>query len=436
MRMYDIIYKKRNKEFLSKEEIDFVINSYVKNKIPDYQVSAFLMAIFLNGMTKQEVVFLTESMTNSGKKYDLSSIKSPKVDKHSTGGVGDGVSLSLAPLVASCGVVVPMISGRSLGHTGGTLDKLESINGFNVNLTEEKFITQLNNIGVAIISQSDKIVPADRKIYALRDATATVDSIPLIAASIMSKKLAEGTDALVLDVKTGNGAFMEKFSDAKMLAQTMVDIGKNCGKKIIAAISDMNQPLGEYAGNSLEIFQAIKILKNEGPKDIMELIYFLGTKMLLLSGVVKNSLEGYKILEHKIVTGKALEKFKQMIKFQNGDVRVIEDPKKHLPWAKFVKPIFSLQDGYVNYIDTKLIGNLISQLGAGRENVSSKIDYSVGIQFVKKVSDKVYEKEPIMYIYFNDKEKFFQIKKSLEKVYKITKIKKTNNHKLVYQEIK
>ncbi|MFQ3675351.1 MAG: thymidine phosphorylase [Endomicrobiia bacterium] len=436
MRMYDIIYKKREKKSLSKEEINFVVNSYVKGEIPDYQISAFLMTIFLNGMTKEELGFLTDSMTNSGKKYNLSEIKIPKVDKHSTGGVGDGVSLSLAPLVASCGVVVPMMSGRALGHTGGTLDKLESIKGFNVNLTEKDFIKQLKKIGVAIISQSEQIAPADKKFYALRDTTATVDSIPLIAASIMSKKLAEGTDALVLDVKTGNGAFMEKFSDAKKLAQTMVDIGKNCGKKMFAVISDMNQPLGEHAGNSLEIFQAIKILQNSGPKDITELIYYLGTKMLVLAGVVKTDSEARKILEKKLISGDALKKFRQMVEMQNGDVRVVDNPEKFLPKAKYVIPVVSTKNGYINFIDVKLAGNCIAQLGAGREKISDKIDYSVGIRFMKKLGDYVEKKEPLMFVYYNDEKKFSKIKNKLSLIYKITQTKPEKTIKLIYQEIK
>lgn len=435
MRMYDIIYKKREKKVLSKEEINFVVNSYVKGEIPDYQISAFLMAVFLNGMTEEELGFLTDSMTNSGKKYDLSSIKKPKVDKHSTGGVGDGVSLSLAPLVASCGVVVPMMSGRGLGHTGGTLDKLESIPGFNVNLSEKDFVNQLKKIGVAIISQSEEVAPADKKFYVLRDTTATVDSIPLISASIMSKKLAEGTDALVLDVKTGNGAFMEKFSDAIKLAQTMVNIGKRCGKKMVAVISDMNQPLGEYAGNSLEIFQTIKILQNQGPKDITELIYYLGTKMLILGGVAKTDSDARKMLEKQLVSGAALEKFRQMIKMQKGDVRVVDDPEKFLPKAKNVVPIVSSKNGYVNFIDVKLVGNCIAQLGAGREKISDKIDYSVGIRFMKKFGEPVTKNEPLMVVHYNDEKKFLEVKEKLNSVYKIFPTKPKNKLKLVYKEI-
>jgi pyrimidine-nucleoside phosphorylase len=374
-------------------------------------------------------------MTNSGKKYDLSSIKKPKVDKHSTGGVGDGVSLSLAPLVASCGVVVPMMSGRGLGHTGGTLDKLESIPGFNVNLSEKDFINQLKKIGVAIISQSEEVAPADKKFYVLRDTTATVDSIPLISASIMSKKLAEGTDALVLDVKTGNGAFMEKFSDAIKLAQTMVNIGKRCGKKMVAVISDMNQPLGEYAGNSLEIFQTIKILQNQGPKDITELIYYLATKMLILGGVAKTDSDARKMLEKQLVSGAALEKFRQMIKMQKGDVRVVDDPEKFLPKAKNVVPIVSSKNGYVNFIDVKLVGNCIAQLGAGREKISDKIDYSVGIRFMKKFGEPVTKNEPLMVVHYNDEKKFLEVKEKLNSVYKIIPTKPKNKLKLVYKEI-
>ncbi len=440
MRMYEIIYKKRNGETLSKQEIDFVINSYVENKLPDYQMSALLMAIFFNGMDKTELRYFTQAMVNSGKVYDFSFLHKKKnevcvVDKHSTGGVGDGVSLSLAPLIATTGIFVPMISGRGLGHTGGTLDKLESIPGFVVELKEEEFVNQVKTIGVAIISQSQQLVPADKKIYALRDATATVDSIPLIAASITSKKLAEGCDAIVFDVKTGNGAFMEKYEDAKLLAKTMVEIMKSCGKKALAVISDMNQPLGEYAGNSVEIFQAIKILQGEGPKDITELVLYLAAKMLLLAQKVKTHEEAVKLLKNKISSGEAIEKFRQMVKFQHGDVSIIDNPQK-LFGAKYTSQIVAQKNGFVGYIDTKLIGNCLTFLGAGREKMEDKIDHSVGIKFNKKLADYVKQNEPLMEVYYNNKEKFEMVKDKLLSSYKIYPKKKKLPYKLVYEVIK
>ncbi len=421
MRMYDIIYKKRNGGKLSKEEIEYFVKNYVEGIIPDYQVAALLMAIYFNGMDKEELGYLTFYMAHSGKVYDLSDIHGIKVDKHSTGGVGDGVSLSLAPLVACFeGIVVPMMSGRGLGHTGGTLDKLESIPNFNVYLTEEEFKTQLKKIGVAIIGQSEEIVPADKKIYALRDVTATIDSIPLIAASIMSKKLAEGTDCLVLDVKTGNGAFMEKFDDAVNLAQTMVDIGKECGKKVCAVISDMNQPLGEYVGNSLEVYQAIKILKGEKSGDITDLVLYLATKMLLLAGISGSEEEIKNMLNKKIFSGEAIEKFRKMIIYQKGEFRVIDKPEKYLPQAKFVEPILSVSEGYVSYIDTKLLGSCVSLLGGGRQKMEDRIDYSVGLRIIKKLGDRVSINEPLMYVYYNDEDKFNLVKTKLLESYKIS----------------
>lgn len=436
MRMYDIIIKKRNGEKLTKQEIDFVISGYVSGEIPDYQMSALLMAIYFNGMDKEEVVNFTESMKNSGKVFNLKEIfkNKPIADKHSTGGVGDGVSLSLAPIVASCGVIVPMISGRGLGHTGGTLDKLESIPNLTVNLTEEQFIKQLEKIGVAIISQTEELVPADKKIYALRDTTATIDSVPLIAASIMSKKLAEGTTALLLDVKTGNGAFMEKTKDAIKLAKTMVDIGKSCGVKTQAIITDMNQPLGEYVGNALEVYQAIQILKNNGPKDITQLVIYESAKLLQLVGITKNFEQAKNIVCSKISTGEALEKFKQLVEFQNGDTKIFDNPEVLIN-TKYCKPIVSEKTGYVTYINTKLVGSACCVLGAGREKITDKIDHSVGFRVVKKLNDFVKKGEPLLYVYYNDETKFEQVQQMIISAYKISK-NKTKKLKLVYKEIK
>ena len=431
--MYDLILKKRNKQKLTKEEIEFVITEYTKGNLPDYQIAAFLMAVYFNGLDEDELLHFTHCMTFSGKVFDLSFIDKPKIDKHSTGGVGDGVSLSLAPIVASCEICVPMISGRALGHTGGTLDKLESIPGFKVNLTEEEFVKQLKKIGVVIASQTEDLVPADKKLYALRDTTATVDSIPLIAASIMSKKLAEGIDGLLLDVKTGNGAFMEKMNDAVKLAKTMVTIAKKFSKKALALITDMNQPLGEYIGNALEIYQAIKILKNEGPKDITELVVYESAKMLQLAGIEKNFNSAKRKVEKQIVSGKALEKFKQLIEAQNGNPKIIDNPKL-LPQTKFCEPVLSQQQGYVSFIDTKLVGTACCILGAGRQKIGDKIDHSVGIRIIKKLNDYVEKNEPLCYVYFNEQQKFEQIKSMIINAYKISS-KKQVQPKLIYKEI-
>jgi len=433
MRMYDLILKKRNKQKLTKEEIEFIITEYIKGNLPDYQISAFLMAVYFNGLDFDELLHLTKCMTFSGKVFDLSSIDKPKIDKHSTGGVGDGVSLSLAPIVASCEICVPMISGRALGHTGGTLDKLESIPGFKVNLTEEEFVKQLKKIGVVIASQTENLVPADKKLYALRDTTATVDSIPLIAASIMSKKLAEGIDGLLLDVKTGNGAFMEEMKDAVKLARTMLTIAKKFNKKAVALITDMNQPLGEYVGNALEIYQAIKILKNEGPKDITELVVYESAKMLQLACIEKNFDSAKRKVEKQIVSGKALEKFKQLIEAQNGDPKIIDNPKL-LPQTKFCEPVLSKEEGYVSFIDTKLVGTACCYLGAGRQKISDKIDHSVGIRIIKKLDDYVEKNEPLCYVYFNKQQKFEQIKSMIISAYKISS-KKQGQPKLIHKEI-
>ena len=431
MRMYDLILKKRNGQKLTKEEIEFIISGYIKGILPDYQISAFLMSVYFNGMTSDELLSLTECMTYSGKIFNLKFVNKPKIDKHSTGGVGDGVSLSLAPIVACCDICVPMISGRGLGHTGGTLDKLESIPGFKVNLTEREFVRQLKKIGVVIASQTDDLVPADKKLYALRDTTATVDSIPLIAASIISKKLAEDIDGLLLDIKTGNGAFMEKKNNAVNLARKMVGIGKKFGKKVVALITDMNQPLGEYVGNALEIYQTTKILKNEGPKDITALVIFESAKMLQLARIEKNFVSAQKKVEQQIVSGKALEKFKQLIEEQKGNPKIIDNPKL-LPQAKYCEPVLSKQQGFVSFIDTKLVGNACCILGAGRQKVGDKI--AVGIRIIKKLNNFVNKNEPLVYVYFNDKTKFEQTKNMFLNAYKIS-LKKVEQTKLIYREI-
>jgi len=403
MKMYDIIYKKRNSGALDSDEINFVVEGYTKGEIPDYQMAAFLMAVFIRGMNDEELATLTTAMTNSGEVMDLSDIKGPKIDKHSTGGVGDGISLALAPLVASCGVIVPMMSGRGLGHTGGTLDKLESIPGFRVDLSASEFKKQLEKIGAAIIGQTEKVAPADKKIYALRDVTATVDSIPLIAASIMSKKLAEGADGLLLDVKTGSGAFMKSFEDSKKLAEVMVAIGRGAGKKMRAVISDMNQPLGKAVGNALEIEQTIETLKGKGPADFKSLVIELAARMLLIAEVENDLTVARTQVANKLSSGAALKKFAQMIEAQGGDPEVVEEPSKVLPRAKFAEDIKSHQEGFISEIKTDEIGMCSLSLGAGRASKEDKIDYSAGIVIHKKVGDRVSNNDPLLATFYYNK---------------------------------
>jgi pyrimidine-nucleoside phosphorylase len=339
-------------------------------------------------MSFEETTNLTLAMMNSGKVFDLSSISGMKIDKHSTGGVGDKVSLVLAPLVSACGVIVPMVSGRGLGHTGGTLDKLESIPGFRTNLSYQEFIANLKTIGIAMIGQTEELAPADKKIYALRDVTATVDSIPLIAASIMSKKLAEGIDGLVLDVKTGQGAFMTRLPLARKLAKTMIEIGKRMNKKVIAFITDMSEPLGKTVGNALEVIEAIEALKGKGEKDLMEVVFTLGEAMLIMGGKVKTKTGARKLLKDAIETKSGLRKFEELIKYQGGDAKVIEDYSL-LPTAKYQIEVRSDKTGYVSKIDTQRIGLLAIELGAGRKKIEGKIDSAVGFVINKKIGDKV-----------------------------------------------
>ena len=402
MRAYDIIFKKRNGEKLSPEELEFIVTGFIRETIPDYQMAAFLMAAFIQGLDDEETANLTRIMLYSGRVIDLAEIRGPKIDKHSTGGVGDGISLVLAPLVASCGVVVPMMSGRGLGHTGGTLDKLESIPGFRVNLSVEEFKKQLSAIGVAMIGQTEDVCPADKKIYALRDVTATVDSISLIAASIMSKKLAEGADGLVLDVKTGNGAFMTGRDSARALARAMVSIGKLSGKKMLAIISDMNQPLGRMVGNALEIGQAIEVLQGNGPGDFQKLVLELGGRMLILGKIVSDLDNAKKILQEKIKKKEALKKFAEMVKWQGGDPEVVVNPQKVLPTAKKEEVIVAREDGWLSGYVTRDIGVAAIYLRAGREKKEDTIDYSAGIRIEKKIGDIVRKGEPLFRLYYND----------------------------------
>lgn len=400
MRMVDIIEKKREGLALAPTEIRFVIDGYSKDEIPDYQISAFLMAVYFQGMTAEETAELTMAMAESGEQIDLSKIDGIKVDKHSTGGVGDTTTLILAPLVAAVGVPVAKMSGRGLGHTGGTIDKLEAVPGFHVEVSEEQFIDLVNINKLAVVGQSGNLAPADKKIYSLRDVTATVNSIPLIASSIMSKKIAAGADAIVLDVKVGSGAFMKKIEDAQALASTMVEIGEKVGRKTAAVISDMNQPLGFAVGNSLEVKEAIDTLKGRGPADLHELCLVLGSKMVVLAGKAQTETEAHAMLEEVIENGKAVEAFKTFLSAQGGDSSVVDHPEK-LPNAKYKIPVLSEEAGFVKGIAADEIGTAAMLLGAGRVTKDSVIDLSVGVVLHKKIGDKVRKDEPIATIHSN-----------------------------------
>lgn len=400
MRMVDIIEKKRDGQELTTAEINFFIEGYTKGEIPDYQASALAMAIYFQDMNDRERADLTRAMVESGDTIDLSAIDGVKVDKHSTGGVGDTTTLVLAPLVASLGVPVAKMSGRGLGHTGGTIDKLESIAGFHVELTREQFIDLVNRDKVAVIGQSGNLTPADKKLYALRDVTGTVNSIPLIASSIMSKKIAAGADAIVLDVKTGDGAFMKTQEDAEKLAHAMVRIGNHVGRKTIAIISDMSQPLGFAIGNALEVKEAIETLQGKGPKDLTELVLTLGSQMVILAGKAKTSEEAKEMLLDAIHSGKALAKFKEFLANQGGDASIIDDLTK-LPQAKYKIELPAKQSGYISRMVADEIGVASMILGAGRATKEDVIDLAVGLVLHKKVGDKVEEGESILTIYSN-----------------------------------
>lgn len=412
MRMVDIIEKKRNGEELSTQEIRFFVEGYTDGSIPDYQVSALCMAIYFQDMTDQERADLTMAMVESGDQIDLSSIAGVKVDKHSTGGVGDTTTLPLAAMVAAVGVPVAKMSGRGLGHTGGTIDKLESIEGFHVELTSEEFSKQVNEIGMAVIGQSGNLTPADKKLYALRDVTGTVSSIPLIASSIMSKKIAAGADAIVLDVKTGDGAFMKTVDDSIKLAQAMVKIGNSVGRKTMAIISDMSQPLGFAIGNALEIQEAIDTLKGNGPADLKELCYTLGSQMVVVGGKAETIEQARKMLEEVVANGAALEVLKKFIAAQGGDASVVDDSTR-LPQAKFKIDVPAKQAGYVAKIEADDIGTAAMLLGAGRATKESEIDLAVGLVLHKKVGDKVTQGESIMTIHANTE----NVEDVLEKIY-------------------
>lgn len=403
MRMVDLIEKKRDGQVLSQEEITFIIDSYTAGKIPDYQMSAFLMAVYFQDMTDEEITDLTLAMAHSGEVIDLSSIEGIKVDKHSTGGVGDTTTLVLAPLVAALGVPVAKMSGRGLGFTGGTLDKLEAIPGFQIEIADEDFIRIVNESKVAVIGQSGDLAPADKKLYALRDVTATVSSIPLIASSIMSKKIAAGADAIVLDVTTGDGAFMKNIGDAKRLAHTMVRIGKLANRQVMAVVSDMSQPLGEAIGNSLEVVEAIETLQGHGPADLLEMCYALGSQMVVLAKGAADLEEAREKLQAALESGAALEKFKEMIRNQGGDAAVVDHPERLLT-AKYEFDLPALQEGVVTKIVANEVGVAAMLLGAGRKTKEDRIDYAVGLKLHKKVGDPVAEGESLLTIYANSED--------------------------------
>lgn len=411
MRMVDLIEKKRDGHALTKEEIHFIIEGYTRGDIPDYQMSALAMAIFFRGMNEEETAELTMAMVHSGDTIDLSKIEGVKVDKHSTGGVGDTTTLVLGPLVASVGVPVAKMSGRGLGHTGGTIDKLESVPGFHVEISNDEFIKLVNKNKIAVVGQSGNLTPADKKLYALRDVTATVNSIPLIASSIMSKKIAAGADAIVLDVKTGAGAFMKDLNDAKALAKAMVDIGNRVGRKTMAIISDMSQPLGYAIGNALEVKEAIDTLKGEGPEDLQELCLVLGSHMVYLAEKASSLEEARHMLEKAMKDGSALETFKTFLAAQGGDASVVDDPSK-LPQAKYVIELEAKEDGYVSEIVADAVGTAAMWLGAGRATKESTIDLAVGLVLRKKVGDAVKKGESLVTIYSN-REQIDDVKQKL-----------------------
>ena len=426
MRMVDLIIKKRTKQELSKEEIDFIISNYTNNIIPDYQMSSFAMAVLFNGMTSEETAFLTNAMMHSGDIIDLREIRVIKVDKHSTGGVGDKTSLVLGPLVASLGAKVAKMSGRGLGHTGGTLDKMESIPGVSIEMSEEQFIKQVNECGIAIMGQTNELVPADKKLYSLRDVTGTVESIPLIASSIMSKKLATGSDAICLDVKIGSGAFCKTIDDARKLAKAMVEIGTHLNRDTKALITDMDQPLGFAIGNILEVKEAVNTLKGNGPKDLVDLCLEAGSVMLVQAKLYNNKKDAYNALNEVLNNGKAFNKLKEFIAYQGGDISYLDDLNK-FDKAKYEYKIYAQNEGYVKSIVALDLGVAAMKLGAGRATKDDIIDYTAGLILNKKVGDKVNKGELLITAYTN-KENINEVLKEIEDSFVISKefIKKEN----------
>lgn len=433
MRMYDLIIKKRNGGTLTEAEIDYMISEYTAGRIPDYQMSAMMMAIYFQGMSEAETVALTMAMAHSGDMMDLHEITGVKVDKHSTGGVGDKTSIALTPMVAACGVKIAKMSGRGLGHTGGTIDKLESFEGFSTGITAGHFLRQVNEIGISIMGQTLDIAPADKKLYALRDVTATVDNMSLIASSIMSKKLASGADAIVLDVKTGSGAFMKEEADAFALAKEMVSIGNRAGRKTIAVVSDMDQPLGCAVGNALEVQEAIDTLKGEGPADFTELCMTLGSYMLIAGGRAKDEQKARAMLAEVISDGSALNKLEQFVQAQGGNPAAVRNPSL-LPKASIVEEIPAPCSGYVEKIDCEEIGICSLILGGGRETKESVIDLSVGLILHKKVGDYVEAGQSLAAIHANDRQKLVTAKERFLKAYHMTE-KKVNRKPLIRGQV-
>jgi pyrimidine-nucleoside phosphorylase len=400
MRMVDLIHKKKQGGVFSKEEIDFIINGYTKGEIPDYQMSALLMAIYFKGMNKKEIADMTMSFVDSGDRVDLSKIEGIKVDKHSTGGVGDKISLIILPLVASVGIPVAKMSGRGLGHTGGTIDKLEAIEGFKTELSSEEFIRNVNTYKMAIVGQSANLTPADKKIYALRDVTSTVESIPLIASSIMSKKIASGADAIVLDVKVGSGAFMKSIEEARELAATMVGIGKSLSRNTVAVITNMDQPLGHEVGNANEIKEAIEVLQGRGAEDLKEVALTIASYMTVLGGAFPNFDTAWRSLQQIIISGKAIDKLKELIEIQGGNSDIVETPSK-LPDAQYHLEVKAARAGYVTSIEAESIGICAMLLGAGRQKKDDIIDYAAGVTLLKKVGERVSINDTICILHTN-----------------------------------
>jgi pyrimidine-nucleoside phosphorylase len=430
MRTVDLIRKKRDGGELSREEIDFLVSGYTGDSVADYQMSAWLMAALLRGLSAAELAALTEAMLHSGEVLDLSDLPGKKVDKHSTGGVGDKTSLVLAPLVAAGGVLVPMISGRGLGHTGGTLDKLEAIPGFNVNLPLEKFRGVLAECGCAMIGQTAEIAPADKKLYALRDVTGTIESPDLICASIMSKKLAEGVDGLVLDVKTGSGAFMKRQEEARRLAGLMVETGRRMGKKMVALITDMDQPLGENVGNALEVIECLDVLTGRGPSDLRELCLDLAAWMFYVAERVKEVAEGRRLAEELIGSGRAMQKFCLMVRLQGGDERVVDD-RSRLRRARHRLEVKAPEAGVVAAMNSEHIGTASVVLGGGREKKEDAIDHAVGIVVHKKIGDKVAAGEPLCTVHYNVDRRLAEAQRLIEAAYKIEREAKITPRPLI-----
>jgi pyrimidine-nucleoside phosphorylase len=430
MRAVDLIRKKRDCGEHSREELDFLVSGYTRGDIPDYQMAAWLMAVWLRGMSRSELAALTEAMLYSGEVLNFSDLPGKKVDKHSTGGIGDKTSLILAPIVAVAGLTVPMISGRGLGHTGGTLDKLEAIPGFNVNLSLDQFHHVLKECGMGLIGQTKEIAPADKKIYALRDATSTVENIGLICASIMSKKLAEGIDALVLDVKVGSGAFMKSEQEAANLAEVMIETGKCMGKKVVALITDMDQPLGRAAGHANEVLECIEVLSGGGPPDLRELSLELSAWMLYLGERTKTVEEGRNLAATIIANGKAKEKFKQGIRLQGGDDRVVDEPHR-LPKTRFHADVLSPASGYISGTNAERFGIALAILGGGREKKEDAIDHAVGLQFHKRIGDRVEKGEPLATIRYNADMRLAEAKALIAENYFIAREPSTEKRPLI-----